>query len=235
MATIVITGASSGVGFATARNLAGRGAHRIIAVARREARLDALRDACAASPGEIVALAADLSRADGVAAVAGYLASQELVLDGLVNNAGLLRHKPFAELDDADWQAHLEVNLLAPVRLIRALLPRFNRAPAAHVVNVSSMGGFQGSAKFAGLSAYSASKAALSNLTECLAEEFQPDGPRVNCIALGAVQTEMLAQAFPGYQAPIDAETFGEFLAAFALTGHRYCNGKILPMALTTP
>lgn len=97
------------------------------------------------------------------------------------------------------------------------------------------MGGFQGSAKFAGLSAYSSSKAALSGLTECLAEELKPNGISVNCLAIGAVQTEMLSKAFPGYKAPLSPAEMAGFIQYFALNGHRYFNGKILPVSITTP
>jgi NAD(P)-dependent dehydrogenase (short-subunit alcohol dehydrogenase family) len=105
----------------------------------------------------------------------------------------------------------------------------------SHIVNISSMGGFQGSAKYKGLSYYSASKAALACLTECLATEFTEFGISVNCLALGAVQTEMLDEAFPGYKAPVDAKQMAEFISGFALTGHKFFNGKILPVALGNP
>jgi NAD(P)-dependent dehydrogenase (short-subunit alcohol dehydrogenase family) len=97
------------------------------------------------------------------------------------------------------------------------------------------MGGVQGSAKFAGLSAYSSSKAALCTLTECLAEELKLENISVNCLALGAVQTEMLSKAFPGYRAPLSASEMAEFIVQFARSGHYYFNGKILPVSSTTP
>jgi NAD(P)-dependent dehydrogenase (short-subunit alcohol dehydrogenase family) len=97
------------------------------------------------------------------------------------------------------------------------------------------MGGFQGSVKFKGLSYYSASKAAISCLTECLANEFSESRISVNCLALGAVQTEMLNEAFPGYKAPVEAHEMAEFISEFALSGHKFFNGKILPVAVGTP
>jgi NAD(P)-dependent dehydrogenase (short-subunit alcohol dehydrogenase family) len=97
------------------------------------------------------------------------------------------------------------------------------------------MGGFQGSAKYKGLSYYSASKAAIACLTECLAKEFSEYGIRVNCLALGAVQTEMLDEAFPGYKAPVNAKQMAEFVSGFALNGHKFFNGKILPVAIGNP
>ena len=97
------------------------------------------------------------------------------------------------------------------------------------------MGGFQGSSKFPGLSAYSASKAALANLTECLAEELKEKNICANCLALGAVQTEMLETAFPGYVAPVKSREMASFIAYFATRGHQFYNGKILPVSVSTP
>jgi NAD(P)-dependent dehydrogenase (short-subunit alcohol dehydrogenase family) len=85
------------------------------------------------------------------------------------------------------------------------------------------------------LAAYSSAKGALSILTECMAEEFKDQNISVNCLALGAVQTQMLETAFPGIQAPVDADTMGMYLANFALNGHLVYNGKVLPVSLSTP
>jgi NAD(P)-dependent dehydrogenase (short-subunit alcohol dehydrogenase family) len=97
------------------------------------------------------------------------------------------------------------------------------------------MGGVQGSAKFPGLAAYSSSKAALANLSELLAEELKEKNIRVNCLALGAAQTEMLETAFPGYKAPVTAAEMAQWVGWFAINGHRFFNGKVLPVALSTP
>lgn len=104
-----------------------------------------------------------------------------------------------------------------------------------HIVNISSMGGFQGSVKFPGLSAYSASKGALAILTECLAEELKDKNIKVNCLALGSSQTEMFEAAFPGMQAGTLAFEMGRYVADFALNGSKYFNGKIIPVSNTTP
>jgi short-subunit dehydrogenase len=119
--------------------------------------------------------------------------------------------------------------------LIQLLLPLMNKKNKSHILNIGSMGGFQGSSKFAGLSAYSSSKASLSVLTECLAEEFKTKNISVNCLALGAVQTEMLNLAFPGYKAPLTSKQMAKFICHFALTGHEYFNGKIIPVSSSTP
>ena len=97
------------------------------------------------------------------------------------------------------------------------------------------MGGFQGSAKFAGLSAYSSSKAAVVGLTECLAEELKDKDIFVNCLAIGAVQTEMLSEAFPGYEAPVSPKQMAEYIFDFAIKGSQFYNGKILPVSSSTP
>src|ERR1035437_4836962 len=154
-------------------------------------------------------------------------------VDILINLAGFLVPKDFIEMTSSEGRLIMETNFFGPASLIRVLKPMM---PAgSHIVNVSSMGGFQGSAKYQGLSYYSASKAALACLTECLASEFTVYGISVNCLALGAVQTEMLNEAFPGYKAPVSAKQMAEFICGFALTGHKFFNGKILPVAVGNP
>ena len=154
-------------------------------------------------------------------------------IDTLINNAGLLIAKPFMETDEKDAREILETNYFGPALLIQKLKPFMARG--SHIVNIVSMGGFQGSAKFKGLAYYSASKAALSCLSECLASEFSNSKISVNSLALGAVQTEMLEEAFPGYRAPVTAEEMAGFIAYFALNGHKFFNGKVIPVAVSTP
>jgi len=154
-------------------------------------------------------------------------------LDGLVNNAGILINAPVSELTAGDAELMWKINVQAPTLLVKHLLSRF--APGSHIVNIGSMGGFQGSAKFPGLSMYSATKAALASLSECWAAELAEHQISVNCLALGAVNTEMLQKAFPGYTAPVQPSEMGRYIAEFLQTGHRVFNGKILPVALTNP
>jgi 3-oxoacyl-[acyl-carrier protein] reductase len=154
-------------------------------------------------------------------------------VDILINMAGFLIAKDFLEMTNDEGRLIMETNFFGPASLIRVLKPMMTSG--SHIVNISSMGGFQGSAKYAGLSYYSASKAALACLTECLAVEFAGSGVSVNCLALGAVQTEMLEEAFPGHKAPVDAEQMAEFISGFALSGNKFFNGKILPVAIGNP
>lgn len=232
MKRFLITGASKGIGFETALALC-RQDCRVLALSRDEAGLSQLQMAAEGIGGSLNTLPYDLLKPD-TASLLEWI-NRQGGLDGLINNAGLLLNKPFAELTMADWQESFSVNLFGAVSLIHTVLPFLQVSATAHIVNIGSMGGFQGSSKFPGLSAYSASKAALANLTECLAEELKGDGISVNCLALGAVQTEMLETAFPGYQAPVNKDEMGEFVAWFARQGGRFFNGKILPVSVSTP
>jgi 3-oxoacyl-[acyl-carrier protein] reductase len=154
-------------------------------------------------------------------------------IDILVNNAAMILHKSFVDSTTTDCKDVFRINILAPIKLTRMLYPLFNKK--SHIVNIGSMGGVQGSVKFAGLSLYSASKAALATLTECLAVEFEKDEIAVNCLCFGAVATEGLKKAFPGYEAPISADEIAAFTADFACNGQRFFNGKVLPVATSTP
>ncbi len=229
MKNIIITGASRGIGYDAARQLARQG-RRVLALSRNEAALQKLKT----QAGEqLDYLAFDLMQPDTEA----LLDKVRLLgrVDVLINNAGYLLKKPFEEITGADWQWAFGVNFLGPAQLIQALRPFLEKSERAHILNISSMGGFQGAAKFPGLLGYSVSKAAIANLTECLAEEWKEKNIACNCLCLGAVQTEMLAEAFPGYQAPVSAEKMGDFVAWFATEGHYFFNGKVLPVSVSTP
>ncbi|MEC8090210.1 MAG: SDR family oxidoreductase [Bacteroidota bacterium] len=153
--------------------------------------------------------------------------------DAVINNAGMLINKPFAETTYADFEAVYRVNVFGAAQLIRHLLPLLTTD--SHILNISSIGGVNGTSKFPGLAAYSSSKGALGILTELLAEEFKDNGPRCNALALGAVQTEMLAEAFPGYKAPVSASQIATYITDFSLKGHHFYNGKVLPISQSTP
>lgn len=154
-------------------------------------------------------------------------------IDVLINNAGVLVHKPLLDFTDEDFDTLFNVNVKAAYKMVRGCVPLMN--PGSHIVNISSIGGFQGSVKFPGLALYSASKGALAILAESMAVELSDKKISVNALALGAVQTEMLADAFPGYKAPLQPAEMAAYIKDFALTGHKVFNGKILPVSLSTP
>lgn len=155
------------------------------------------------------------------------------VVDVLINNAGRLLNKPFSETTAEEFENVYKVNVFGVAEITKAVLPMMGKE--GHVVTVSSMGGVQGSMKFPGLSAYSSSKGAVITLTELLAEEYKETGPSFNVLALGAVQTEMLEEAFPGYKAPVTALEMATYIKDFALTGQKLYNGKLLQVSNSTP
>jgi NAD(P)-dependent dehydrogenase (short-subunit alcohol dehydrogenase family) len=232
---ILITGASSGVGFEAVLEFILSGQHKIIALARSQSKLERLAEIAAGlnPDGVLYPIAFDIVHDDYADLHQFITANFDGRVDVLINNAGVLINKPFTELLETDFVEMLQSNFIGHVRIIQSL---YKFMPAgSHILNIGSMGGFQGSAKFSGLSAYSSSKAALHTLTECLAQEFIEQGIKVNCLALGSAQTEMLEQAFPGYQSPVMAFEMGKYIADFALTGNKFFNGKILPVAVSTP
>lgn len=226
---IVITGASNGIGYATAEHLAAEG-HKVIAVARTESSLKQLESAW---PDHVKAWPLDLMDSDALSRLSDSLEYAFDKIDVLIHNAGALVKKPFQELTDQDWQHMIEMNLMSGVRLARAL---FNRIRiGGHIVNISTMGAFQGSKKYPGLAAYTASKGGLTTLTECLAAEMEERQVAVNALCLGSVQTDMFEQAFPGVQAPVTPVEMARQIAWFALDGQTFYNGKVLPVALQDP
>jgi NAD(P)-dependent dehydrogenase (short-subunit alcohol dehydrogenase family) len=234
MKNIVITGCSSGIGYELVKSFSEEAGYRIIAISRNEQKLARLAQETESQPSKVYIVSFDLVGGDYNSL--GQSINQFIGNDGIdliISNAGALINKPFKEPNDADYSLMFDTNVKAVFKMIQSLSSLLNTG--SHVVNISSMGGYQGSAKFTGLSLYSASKGALAVLTECMAEEFKEEKISFNCLALGAVQTEMLATAFPGYKAPLEADEMASYIKDFGLTAHRYMNGKIIPLSLSTP
>lgn len=227
---ILITGASKGIGYELCKKFIADKQHNIIAISRTKVTFDEYTNL---SKNSFSHLSLDLAITDFKESLLPLIVKNFQQIDIVINNAGLLINKPFEELTDNDFDDIFDLNVKSIFRMIRDLLSVINKG--AHIVNISSMGGIQGSAKFPGLSLYSASKGAIAVLTECLAEELKDKGISVNALALGAVQTEMLSTAFPNYKAPLSALEIADFIHDFALTGHKYYNGKILPVSVSTP
>ncbi len=229
MQNFVVTGASKGIGFQTSKALANKG-HKVLAIARNKVQLDEL--AASTSKGTIIPFPADLSSPDDRTRLKNEFEKWKNI-NGLVNNAAVLQNKDFDSLTVEDWRTHFELNLFSIVALIKMIKPHL--ANESHIVNIGSMGGFQGSVKFPGLSAYSASKAALANLTESLAVEFAPSNISVNCLTLGAVSTEMQQAAFPDFKPDVTAEEMGKFVADFTINNGNLFSGQIIPVAGNNP
>src|SRR5690625_2674778 len=226
---IIVTGASRGIGFEVCKQLADRG-HQVVAVARSAEPLQNLQQQY---PSLIYDMPADLTGKNDIRQLVRTVSSEFEGVDILINNAGALINKPFEELTMEDWQSQINSNLLSAVRITKALLPHVNEN--GHILNISSMGGFQGSTKFPGLSAYSVSKGALSIFSECLSAELAGQHISVNTLCLGAVQTAMVKEAFPGIKAPVTPVEMGKYIADFSLGGTAFYNGRILPVAMDDP
>ena len=226
MSRVIITGCSRGIGYQLAKLFAEDG-HEVLALSRNEKPVQELEN------GNITTFSFDLQRESDLEKLNSILDTKWKSVDILINNAGSLINKPFLETSSQEFRSVYETNVFGLAAVIRTVLPYLSRQ--GHVVNISSMGGIQGSAKFAGLSAYSSSKGAVITLTELLAEEFKESGPSFNALALGAVQTEMLEEAFPGFKAPVSALEMAEYIQKFALLGHKYYNGKVLQVSNSTP
>lgn len=155
-------------------------------------------------------------------------------IDILINNAGYLVKNSFEKLSHKDFVKSYQINVIGIMQAVQIAVPKMN-PQGSHIVNISSMGGFQGSVKFPGLTAYSTSKAALCSFTELFAEEYKESGIKMNCLCLGAVQTEMLEEAFPGFEAPHSPEQIAFYIYSFALVQHKFMNGKIIPVSVSTP
>lgn len=225
MKNIIITGTSRGIGFELALMFANAG-HQVLAISRK-------------TPQELIenenisCLSVDLANEADLVQVEDFLSATWKKVDAVIHNAGSLICKPFDALTQTDFESVYKVNVFGVANLTRICIPYLQKG--SHVVTISSMGGVQGSLKFAGLAAYSSSKGAVITLSELLAEEYKEKGISFNVLALGAVQTEMLAEAFPGYQAPISAEGMAAYIFDFTINGNKYFNGKLLQVSTTNP
>ncbi len=225
MKNIIITGTSRGIGYELALLFANAG-HNVLAISRKISQT--LLD-----HNNITCLSVDLSIESELSQVSQYLATSWQHIDAVIHNAGALLLKPFVQTTQDDFENIYKVNVFAVANLTRVCLPYLRKN--SHVVTISSIGGIQGSLKFAGLAAYSSSKGAVITLSELLAEEYKEQGIAFNVLALGSVQTEMLNEAFPGYQAPLNADEMAQYIYDFTLTGNKYFNGKVLQVSSTNP
>ncbi|MDH7444879.1 SDR family NAD(P)-dependent oxidoreductase [Aquimarina sp. 2201CG14-23] len=226
MKNIIITGASRGIGYEMAILFAEEG-HQVLALSRNEKPIAALNHK------NIHTFSFDLCDSSDLQKLKDYVVDSWNQVDILINNAGKLLNKPFGEISTQEFEEVYKVNVFGVAEITRLMLPYMTEG--SHVVTISSMGGIQGSMKFPGLAAYSSSKGAVITLSELLAEEYKESGIAFNVLALGAVQTEMLEEAFPGYQAPLTAIEMANYIKDFSLTANKFYNGKVLQVSSSTP
>lgn len=223
---IIITGTSRGIGFELVHLFANQG-HNVLALSRNAQPVANLNF------DNISSFSFNLCNEDDYKKVELFVKDNWKQVDILINNAGMLLNKPFAETTFKDFSKVYETNVFGVSEMTRIVLPFMKNN--GHVITISSMGGIQGSMKFPGLAAYSSSKGAVITLTELLAEEYKESGPQFNVLALGAVQTEMLAEAFPDYKAPTTALEMANYILEFSLNGNKFYNGKVLQVSNSTP
>ncbi|MCH2235150.1 MAG: SDR family oxidoreductase [Crocinitomicaceae bacterium] len=226
---IVVVGASRGIGREISIQLSE--SHNVLAISRNIEKLRALENTETNHPINIAA--ADVTVPNYGEVLENILSQYFSSVDVLINCAGYLVNKPLTETSDAEMLAVFQTNVLGLMASCKAVIPAMK--DGGHIVNIGSMGGFQGSVKFPGLSVYSASKSAVAGFSECLAAETADLNIQVNCLAIGAAQTEMLEEAFPGYKAPLSAGEMANFIGDFALNANKYINGKTIPVSVSTP
>jgi short-subunit dehydrogenase len=223
MKTIVVTGTSSGIGHQICIQAAKMNFH-VISVSRN---IVPLKDI-----GGIESFAIDITNKDSVDEFISNLKSKKIKIDILINNAGYLVSELFGDTTYDSFKKTFDVNVFGLAEITRSLIPIINSD--GHVINISSIGGVNGSKKFPGLSVYSSSKAAVIALTEVLAEEYQ-NGPSFNVLALGAVQTKMLKEAFPDYNVDTKPEEMAKYILDFAINGNKLFNGKLISVSNSNP
>ena len=184
---VVITGASSGLGEATARLLSAQGA-TVVLGARRRDRIVALADELARAGGQALALQTDVTRSEEVKRLVDAAVEQYGRIDVMVNNAGLMPSSPLERLKIDDWDRMIDVNIKGVLYGIAAALPHMQARKSGHIVNVSSVAGHR---VRAGTAVYSATKHAVRVLTEGLRQEVKPWNIRTTIVSPGAVDTEL--------------------------------------------
>lgn len=220
MKNAIITGTSSGLGFELVNKFIAEN-YNIISLSR---------STCSIKSSLVEHCNFDITNPKSISELKKLIQSKYKTIDILINNAGMLVNKPFVELSKREFISVYDVNFFGVIELIQGILPFFKSK--SQIINISSIGGINGTNKFKGLSAYSSSKGALNILTEVLAEEFKETGPVINSLCLGSVQTKMLEQAFPGYKAQVQPREMANFIYDFSQSGGKVFNGKIIPISL---
>lgn len=185
---VILTGASSGIGEATALRFAEEGA-KVIIVARSEDKLNAISDKAKEFPGEVIAIAGDVSKQEDVEKLVNKTIDTYGRIDVLVNNAGVLDNYLSADnMTDEIWDRVFDINVTGPMRLIREVLKHMVKENKGNIINTASVGGLYGGR---GGMAYVASKHALVGMTKHIGFMFQDKGIRCNAVAPGSIATEI--------------------------------------------
>jgi NADP-dependent 3-hydroxy acid dehydrogenase YdfG len=222
---VVITGASSGLGEATARHLSAQGA-TVVLGARRTDRIEALAGELSASGGKALAIATDVTHCDQVERLVDAGAQTYGRIDVMINNAGLMPQAPLDRLKIDEWERMIDVNIKGVLYGIAAALPHMKRQKAGHFINVSSVAGHKVGQGFA---VYAATKYAVRALSEGLRQEVKPYNIRTTVISPGAVATELPNTATD----PDSADTVRKFYADVAIPADSFA--RAVAFAVSQP
>lgn len=222
---VIITGTSSGIGYELVKIFSEKN-YEVLALSRDNSILRSQ------NLSGVTSINFDLTDYENYAELDEYIKSFKKI-DILINNAGFLVNKDFEKTTIEDFKKIYSVNVFSVAMLIKYLIQYMSLNSS--IVNISSIGGIQGSVKFPGLSAYSSSKGALNILTEMLAEEYKDKNIHFNTLALGSVQTKMLEKAFPGFNALTSAKEMANYIFKFSTDEYKLFNGKIIPVSSSTP
>jgi uncharacterized protein len=203
--TIVITGASRGIGAAAASHLASA-RRRLILVSRTQSALDSM---CRGLPGEAQPLVADLSREDGGVGLLSMLAERGIVPDGWVLNAGMANDRPFTDSESGAIKRELQLNYLTPLSILEAEVRRMKRRGFGRIVTVGSLTSF---VPFPGNATYAASKAALFTLMRSLRAELNGSGVHLGVVLPGYTRTAM-TQGLSSVVPSMSADEVGRYVA----------------------
>lgn len=226
--TAVITGASRGIGRATAEAMANAGAHVVLA-ARDGAALKTVGECIHKAGGTATSVPTDVGRAEHVTALFAVAASLGKPT-ALVCAAGLLTRVPFEETTLQTWEETLGVNLTGTFLCCREGFTAMRRAGEGRIVTIASLSGVYATEKFAGLAAYTASKHAVVGLTEAIAAEGKPYGISAFCISPGAVDTEMLRRANPNLRPGLTPNDVAELIVALLDNPWTAASGVNIPL-----
>jgi NAD(P)-dependent dehydrogenase (short-subunit alcohol dehydrogenase family) len=224
----VVTGASRGIGAATAEAVAAAGAHVVLAARDRKA-LDGIAARIRDCGGEATPVPTDVSDVDDVErlfAVAEGVGS----LATLVCAAGVLRSVPFAQTTPETWEETLGVNLTGPFLCCRAAFTAMRKRGEGRIVNIASLSGVYATEKFPGLTAYNVSKYGVIGLTEAIAAEGKEHGISAICLSPGAVDTQMLRQANPALRPGLTPDDVAELIVALLDSALAPASGANIPL-----
>lgn len=225
--TVLITGATSGIGKQLCKLYVKKG-WEVWGLGRSQEKLDKLKKEL----NQIQLIKSDLKEFDIKSFKKQTKELKKLNL--LINNAGYLKKQSLTELDINDFIDTYKVNVFSVHQIIQAVLTKLKKSKNASIINIGSAGGVTNTLKFQGMSAYSSSKGALSIYSECIATELRTEGINVNCLALGAVDTKMLNQAFPDTNYKVEAKKMASYVYSFSQES-KIINGQTLIIANNNP